>query len=61
MEAYRTARDLIFVAGFDVSYLDAEVKMVKQGQAPPWSRVGWRRANLDDTVSGGPPVTREKD
>lgn len=51
VEAYRKARDLIFVAGFDVSYLDAEVKVVKQGQAPPWSKIGWRRAELDDTVS----------
>lgn len=54
VEIYRNARELIFVAGFDVSYLDAEVKMVKQGQPPPWSRVGWRRADLDDTVSGVP-------
>lgn len=54
VEAYRTARDLIFVAGFDVSYLDAEIKLVKQGQPPPWRRPGWRRADPDDTASALP-------
>lgn len=58
---YGAARELIFVSGFDVASLDAEVKMVKQGLAPPWLQVGWRRAELDDTVSRGPAVTREKD
>ena len=54
VEAYQKARDLIFVAGFDVSYLDAEIKMVKQEQPPPWRRPGWRRADLDDTASALP-------
>jgi hypothetical protein len=54
VEIYRNARESIFVAGFDVSYLDAEIRMVKQGQPPPWRRPGWRRADLDDTVSGLP-------